>query len=48
MARIRTSHVGSLPRSQEVVDFIFARENNEDYDETSFDEVMTKAVHDTV
>ena len=48
MARIRTSHVGSLPRSQEVVDFIFARENNENYDETSFDEVMTKAVHDTV
>lgn len=48
MARIRTSHVGSLPRSQEVVDFIFARENNEDYDETLFDEVMTKAVHDTV
>ena len=48
MTRIRTSHVGSLPRSQEVVDFIFARENNEDYDEASFDEVMTKAVHDTV
>jgi len=48
MTRILTSHVGSLPRSQEVVDFIFARENNEDYDETSFDEVMTKAVHDTV
>mgnify|MGYP000447350931 FL=1 len=48
MTRILTSHVGSLPRSQEVVDFIFARENNENYDETSFDEVMTKAVHDTV
>ena len=48
MTRILTSHVGSLPRSQEVVDFIFARENNEDYDETSFDEVMTKAVYDTV
>ena len=48
MARIRTSHVGSLPRSQEVVDFIFARENNEDYSESSFDEAMTKAVHDTV
>ena len=48
MTRIRTSHVGSLPRSQEVVDFIFARENNENYDETSFDEAMTKAVHDTV
>ena len=48
MTRILTSHVGSLPRSQEVVDFIFARENNENYDETSFDEAMTKAVHDTV
>ena len=48
MTRILTSHVGSLPRSQEVVDFIFARENNEDYGESSFDEAMTKAVHDTV
>ena len=48
MTRILTSHVGSLPRSQEVVDFIFARENNEDYSESSFDEAMTKAVHDTV
>jgi len=48
MTRILTSHVGSLPRSQEVVDFIFARENNENYEETSFDEAMTKAVHDTV
>jgi len=48
MTRILTSHVGSLPRSQKVVDFIFARENNEDYSESSFDEAMTKAVHDTV
>ena len=48
MTRILTSHVGSLPRSQEVVDFIFARENNEDYNESSFDEAMRKAVHDTV
>ena len=48
MTRILTSHVGSLPRSQKVVDFIFARENNENYDETSFNEAMTKAVHDTV
>lgn len=48
MTRILTSHVGSLPRSQEVVDFIFARENNEDYSESSFDEAMRKAVHDTV
>ena len=29
---IATTHVGSLPRSQEVLDFIFAREREEDYD----------------
>jgi len=26
--KIRTTHVGSLPRTQEVVDLIFAREKN--------------------
>ncbi len=46
--RILTSHVGSLPRSQEVVDFIFARENNEKYDENSFDECMQNNVLSTV
>ncbi len=29
MKKILTSHVGSLPRTQEVVDFIFARERGE-------------------
>ncbi len=29
MSRILTSHVGSLPRTQEVVDYIFARENSQ-------------------
>ena len=37
MTKILTSHVGSLPRSQEVVDFIFARENDVSYDESLFD-----------
>jgi len=46
--RILTSHVGSLPRSQEVVDFIFARENNEKYNEKSFDECMQRNVLSTV
>lgn len=45
---IKTTHVGSLPRSQEVVDFIFARENGEGYDAGAFDAAMTKAVNDTV
>lgn len=45
---IRTTHVGSLPRTQEVVDFIFARENETPYDQGAFDAAMTKAVSDTV
>ena len=48
MNRILTSHVGSLPRGQEVVDFIFARENNKKYDENDFDECMQKNVLNTV
>ncbi|MGC1494561.1 MAG: epoxyalkane--coenzyme M transferase, partial [Sulfitobacter sp.] len=45
---IKTTLVGSRPRSQEVVDFIFARENNKDYDQAAFDACMTAAVSDTV
>ena len=48
MKKILTSHVGSLPRSQEVVDFIFARENGNSYDTAEFDGVMTDAVMNTV
>ena len=36
MTKILTSHVGSLPRTQEVVDFIFARERGEPFDEGEF------------
>ena len=45
---IQTSHVGSLPRSQKVVDYIFSREKGEDYNKIEFDKVMTEAVNDTV
>ena len=48
MSKILTTHVGSLPRSQEVVDFIFARENGQDYDQQAFDDCMTKACAETV
>lgn len=40
---IKTTHVGSLPRRQDTVDFIFARENGEDYDEAAFDAEMASA-----
>jgi 5-methyltetrahydropteroyltriglutamate--homocysteine methyltransferase len=48
MRKILTSHVGSLPRSQEVVDFIFARENEQDFDQKSFDRCMKNSVLSTV
>ncbi len=48
MARIPVTHVGSLPRSQKVVDFIFAREREESYDRPAFDTTMTEAVDETV
>lgn len=48
MTRILTTHVGSLPRTQEVVDFIFARERGEPYDPAAFDACMTRAVSETV
>ncbi len=48
MTKIQTSHVGSLPRTQSVVDFIFAREREEDYDHDAFDAEMTAAVDETV
>lgn len=48
MSRIKTTHVGSLPRSQEVVDFIFARERDEPFEPDEFDKAMTEAVSETV
>ena len=48
MTKIPTSHVGSLPRTQDVVDFIFARENDESYDQAAFDNCMSSACNETV
>ena len=48
MSKILTTHVGSLPRTQEVVDFIFAREKEQPYDRAAFDACMTSAVSETV
>ncbi len=45
---VLTTHTGSLPRTQEVVDFIFARERAEPYDAAAFDTAMTAAVSETV
>jgi 5-methyltetrahydropteroyltriglutamate--homocysteine methyltransferase len=45
---ILTTHVGSLPRSQKVVDFLFARERGEPYDVAAFDAAMAEAVMELV
>lgn len=42
------THVGSLPRSQAVVDMIFAREHGKEFDRTEFDGTMTAAASETV
>ena len=44
MPRLKTTHVGSLPRSQPVVDQIFAREKGEPVDEPTFDAIMAAAI----
>jgi 5-methyltetrahydropteroyltriglutamate--homocysteine methyltransferase len=46
--RILTTHVGSLPRPQEVVDFLFAQDRGEPVDEAKFNETMRRAVADAV
>lgn len=48
MTKIQTTHVGSLPRTQKVVDFIFARERKQTFDQEEFDAAMAQAVDDTV
>ena len=46
--RIPTTHVGSLPRTQAVVDQLFARERGDAYDEATFRHVMAAHVSDVV
>ena len=48
MTGIQTTHVGSLPRSQAVVDLLFARERGDSVDEAEFDTCMRDAVSETV
>ena len=46
--RILTTHVGSLPRPQEVVDILFAQDRGEAIDEQKFDATIRSAVADAV
>lgn len=46
--RILTTHVGSLPRSGDVTDLVFAQERGEAIDQARFDAVIGAAVDDVV
>jgi 5-methyltetrahydropteroyltriglutamate--homocysteine methyltransferase len=46
--RFLTTHVGSLPRPQEVVDLLFAQDRGDPMDERAFDETMRRAAADLV
>ena len=47
-SKIFTTHVGSLPRSQELSELIFSKDKNEDFDEVKFNSVIKKNVDDVV
>jgi len=46
--RTLTTHVGSLPRPKKVAELIFAKEREEEYDQSEFDEAIAVAVKDAV
>jgi len=45
---ILTTHVGSLPRPQDVTDLVFSQERGEDVDQSHFEQVIERAVADTL
>jgi 5-methyltetrahydropteroyltriglutamate--homocysteine methyltransferase len=46
--RILTTHVGSLPRTQAVVDVVFGREQGDEADRSAGDAVISSAIEDIV
>jgi 5-methyltetrahydropteroyltriglutamate--homocysteine methyltransferase len=46
--RLLTTHVGSLPRPQNVVDLLFAQDRGEPYDPKTFDDQVGRSVVDVV
>ena len=48
MSRIKTTHVGSLPRSNELSDLLFKKDKKEKIDLRKFDEVVNRNVNEVV
>jgi 5-methyltetrahydropteroyltriglutamate--homocysteine methyltransferase len=48
VTRILTTHVGSLPRPPELVEFVFAEDRGEEVDRDQYDRLLDEAVRDRV
>ncbi|MFM2302209.1 MAG: hypothetical protein RLZZ84_1945, partial [Pseudomonadota bacterium] len=48
MPHIKTTHVGSLPRGDELTPLLLARDAGKPYDADAFDRVVSAAVDDAV
>src|SRR5581483_10636458 len=46
--RILTTHVGSLPRPQDVTEFLFAQDRGDNYDPAQFDSTIRRGVAEVV
>ena len=44
MSKIKTTHVGSLPRSNELSDLLFKKDQKEKIDLNQFDEIVQRDV----
>ena len=48
MVKIKTTHVGSLPRSNELSDLLFKKDQKEKIDLNQFDEIVQRDVNSIV
>ena len=48
MVKIKTTHVGSLPRSDELSDLLFKKDQKEKIDLNQFDEIVQRDVYSIV
>ena len=48
MSKIKTTHVGSLPRSNELSDLLFKKDQKEKIDLNQFDEIVQRDVDNIV
>ena len=48
MSKIKTTHVGSLPRSNELSDLLFKKDQKENIDLNQFDKIVQRDVNNVV